>query len=634
MEEISYTYSDVESDDYQSEDEDGYFDDSRDDISSTTTSSITQEPIRPLTNSLDELMRKHLMSTNICSAVVMFNQKGKVVLSLGPSDFASSLLASVFPDLLNYFHSDPSDDSRPTTLHHLDKVHHIFSSRDPFSVYTVTRRRDYGLCGVYLYDARLVLIGRYNRPTLPQLAAHAVEAACDHLRELQLQVDGFHSKGSRTHRSSALATATWTILTAAARDEAIHNSQDAKSSKSTQVFKMMRRLQLQVDGFHSKGSRTHRSSALATATWTILTAAARDGAIHNSQDAKSSKSTQVFKMVKRILPQLKRKSSKSASQPPMEINSREVQHDVEEKEDCFTWLPDELVAMIISALPVRDQLALKQVSRNFQHWVSVSGLTTTQLKYTRCWDKCGVFFWIGTNRYRESYTNPADSGRVGVSANHRYSNIVGRHPFWARNVGDCPDTYYEIDLGENRLLCPQYYSMTYGNDGTGWEPRNWKILASNDRKEWTVLREHKDDNSLNGVFATAAWKIDARTTKSNKQRRFSLPWKKSLDTSSSSQGTKTQHLGFRYFKLVQAGKNKSGYYTFFVCNFELYGKLHYNERRDETGSHYEGTDGVNTMITKDFTVSDDGNDNVSNFKPISRATPLVIVPAVEADRQI
>ena len=120
-------------------------------------------------------------------------------------------------------------------------------------------------------------------------------------------------------------------------------------------------------------------------------------------------------------------------------------------------------------------------------------------------------------------------------------------------------------MGPHKLVNPNYYTITYGNDGEGWEPRNWKLIGSIDQvkkgysflfdliqQNWDVLRLHSNDKTLSGAFSHASWKL-----------------------------TTSAEIGYRYFRLVQTGKNKSGFYTFFICCFELYGDLYYFENMKE-----------------------------------------------------
>ncbi len=38
----------------------------------------------------------------------------------------------------------------------------------------------------------------------------------------------------------------------------------------------------------------------------------------------------------------------------------------------------------------------------------------------------------------------------------------------------------------------------------GWEPRCWKLEGSVNGKDWTVVKEHKNDERLSGAFSCAS----------------------------------------------------------------------------------------------------------------------------------
>jgi len=231
---------------------------------------------------------------------------------------------------------------------------------------------------------------------------------------------------------------------------------------------------------------------------------------------------------------------------------------VENESNFFDFLPDELGVEICSHLPLVDVVNIAKVYLKFAKWSEILGLRHKKFKYKRDWDDGGILYWIGTNRYRENYRNPACSGRVGVSAIHKYPNFVGRKAFWVKNVGDDKNSWYAIDFGPNKLVNPNYYTITYGNDGEGWEPRNWKLVGSVDEVNWDVLRQHSNDRTLSGAFAHASWKVPMKAES-----------------------------GYRYFRLVQTGKNKSGFYTFFICCFEIYGDLFYYDSLKEELPNFE-----------------------------------------------
>ncbi len=45
----------------------------------------------------------------------------------------------------------------------------------------------------------------------------------------------------------------------------------------------------------------------------------------------------------------------------------------------------------------------------------------------------------------------------------------------------------------------------------GWEPRCWKLEGSVNGKDWTVVKEHKNDERLSGAFSCASVSNNSNT---------------------------------------------------------------------------------------------------------------------------
>jgi hypothetical protein len=108
-----------------------------------------------------------------------------------------------------------------------------------------------------------------------------------------------------------------------------------------------------------------------------------------------------------------------------------------------------------------------------------------------------------------------------------------------------------IDLGEGRSLVLNYYSLHHGNSAGYCRLQSWDFEGSNDGSKFTVLKAHKNDNSLpDRGFSVAAWEI-----KDAKQ-------------------------AYRYFRIRMTGKHSNeGWgshendYCLFCFGIELYGML-------------------------------------------------------------
>ena len=122
-----------------------------------------------------------------------------------------------------------------------------------------------------------------------------------------------------------------------------------------------------------------------------------------------------------------------------------------------------------------------------------------------------------------------------------------------------------MDLGEGRALIPTCYSIRNRNSQTH-VLMNWHLEASNDKVNWVILdrRIYLSDNlnynlemveeqkALQKKGATSTWGID-----------------QSIYNEVGGQG-------FRYFRVVQVGKNSSGSDNLTLSGFELYGRVAHN----------------------------------------------------------
>jgi hypothetical protein len=107
-----------------------------------------------------------------------------------------------------------------------------------------------------------------------------------------------------------------------------------------------------------------------------------------------------------------------------------------------------------------------------------------------------------------------------------------------------------VDLGKGRSLVPNYYCLRHGDSDGDYRLKSWDFEGSNDGNSYTVLRAHRNDNSLaDRGFSVAAWKVE---------------------------GVKQ---AYRYFRIRMTGKNSGwseGDYAnhYLRCaGIELYGML-------------------------------------------------------------
>lgn len=114
---------------------------------------------------------------------------------------------------------------------------------------------------------------------------------------------------------------------------------------------------------------------------------------------------------------------------------------------------------------------------------------------------------------------------------------------------DVPSSWFCIDLGITRTLVLTNITLRHGGNSKQDCLRNWVVQASNDNKNWIVLSRHKEDKSLDSNYATHTWCITSLTKP------------------------------FRYFRILQTGRNSSFHNFLSLSGIEFYGELY------ETPSH-------------------------------------------------
>ena len=136
-----------------------------------------------------------------------------------------------------------------------------------------------------------------------------------------------------------------------------------------------------------------------------------------------------------------------------------------------------------------------------------------------------------------------------------------------RTVSNCrthnePYSYFGVDLGKDRGLVATIYTIRNRNSTTH-VMMNWSFEGSNDKNNWVELDRrthmtgrHEEDAMLEG---------EARKLR---VKGVSSSW--AIDTDIYREiGCE----GFRYFRVLQTGKNSSGSDNLALSGFELYGTV-------------------------------------------------------------
>ena len=104
-----------------------------------------------------------------------------------------------------------------------------------------------------------------------------------------------------------------------------------------------------------------------------------------------------------------------------------------------------------------------------------------------------------------------------------------------------PSSWWWIDLGENNLLFVTHCALTHKNKDPTLPL--WKLQGSTDGRDWIPLRKTEKKELDCSSHLTATWCTDAKVG------------------------------AYRFFQIVQTGKNSDGKYGIYLSGIELYGAL-------------------------------------------------------------
>ena len=185
-------------------------------------------------------------------------------------------------------------------------------------------------------------------------------------------------------------------------------------------------------------------------------------------------------------------------------------------------------------------------------------------KYTYDFDENGALYYLGTKGRKNQYRNPHELKLVTAFASSlskgQISDFVGRNLVNLRTENE-ENSFFGVDLGENRTLVPMAYSIRNRNSSTH-VMLCWNLEASNDKLNFEILdtrifsnpenpqihqKLERERNLLKEPGCTSTWGI-------SKKVREKFPD------------------GFRYFLIKQIDKNSNGSYNLTNSGFELYGE--------------------------------------------------------------
>jgi hypothetical protein len=187
--------------------------------------------------------------------------------------------------------------------------------------------------------------------------------------------------------------------------------------------------------------------------------------------------------------------------------------------------------------------------------------------YDHDFDENGVFFYLGTAGLKYAWQNPHTLRQVNCSASSlgsgKIEDFVGRSLVNCRTLNE-PFSFFSVDLGQGRTLAPTCYSLRNRNSTTHVLV-NWHFEASNDHINWVLLDRRiylSEDPSYNQSVAqeqdqlcqkgaTSTWGIDTQVYSNHPANAG----------------------GFRFFRIVQVGKNSSGSDNLTLSGLEIYGRV-------------------------------------------------------------
>ena len=107
------------------------------------------------------------------------------------------------------------------------------------------------------------------------------------------------------------------------------------------------------------------------------------------------------------------------------------------------------------------------------------------------------------------------------------------------------DSWWCVDLGENYRLVITHYALRHGKKDGEAILKRWKLQGSTDGITWTDINYSPDPSQfcVPHPYFTGSWTVEGEVG------------------------------AFRYFRILQTGRNSSGKYGIYLSGVELYGTL-------------------------------------------------------------
>eukprot|EP00947_MAST-08B_sp_MAST-8B-sp1_P002674 g2674.t1 len=204
----------------------------------------------------------------------------------------------------------------------------------------------------------------------------------------------------------------------------------------------------------------------------------------------------------------------------------------------------------------------------------------------------GIIHFLGTNGGTEAWHNPHRAKRMKVTRSSHYEgkasyaiNEMGTLCYTKNDAG--PAQWYRFDLMGHEAA-PHKYALRHGGRDSDGSLRHWWFEASHDGQQWQTLRKHSDDESLNDGFASASWDLP------EPQQKPEL---------------------FRFFRVLQVGKNSSDNDSLYLGGFELWGAVRRMTKRQKAKSDERAkTAKAKAEVGNEEDVEADDSDQASEYE--------------------
>jgi len=185
--------------------------------------------------------------------------------------------------------------------------------------------------------------------------------------------------------------------------------------------------------------------------------------------------------------------------------------------------------------------------------------TTVSRSYVSNGDANGVFYFLGTGLGANVWANPQTSAQIvavrSTDGAGTVADIFDRTTNATYTNGGALGDFIFVDLGANRSLVPNYYSLRNYNQANR-EMRTWKLQGTNsvagtsvaqiNAATWTDLDVRSNDTTMSGANAWANYTPNQSNT-----------------------------TAFRYLRILQTGNDATGNPYICVAEWELYGTFTY-----------------------------------------------------------